>query len=148
MKILKYLDVAQSVSALSKDVNTKVGCILVDPDDKSIVGVGYNGPVRGAIDDIIPQTRPEKYEYFIHAELNLVANCARHGIVTKGKILYSTHSPCKECVRTLYQAGITKVYFKNKYSDFDLIRNMIDVEVEYTNCALYGLVCLSPKKLV
>lgn len=114
-KIKKFLKIAKAVSILSKDKETKVGAILLSPGDKSIVAVGYNGFVRGAEDKILPKTRPDKYKYTIHAELNLLLNCARHGITTKNKILICTHSPCSSCIRHIKNCGIKMVIFEHFY---------------------------------
>lgn len=126
-KIKKYLNVAKEVSKFSKDENTKVGAILVDPDDGAIVAVGYNGFVRGSPDYLIPKTRPEKYKYTIHAELNLLLNCARHGISVKNKIVYCTHSPCNNCARHLKNAGINKIIFKNLYAN-EILQEDLDLK--------------------
>lgn len=129
-KINKLLHIAQSVAELSKDEETKVGSLLVDPKDWAIVAVGYNGFVRNAPDELLPKYRPDKYQYTIHAELNLIINCANHGISTNNKILISTHSPCKSCARLLQNAGIKMIIFSKWYtSSIDL--KDIDIQFKF-----------------
>jgi dCMP deaminase len=62
----------------------------------------------------------------IHAEANLIYNCARHGVSTDECFVYCTLSPCSSCIRTLYQSGITKVYFRDVYKDFLANHEQVD----------------------
>ncbi len=53
----------------------------------------------------------------IHAEQNVIAFAAKHGISLKGARLWVTHTPCKDCAKLIINAGITSVVFLNKYGD-------------------------------
>lgn len=130
-KICNYMNLAEVVAARSHDLETKVGAILVNNDTGAILATGFNGFVRGAPDNELPSTRPEKYEYIIHAELNLITNCARHGIAMNNTMLVCTLSPCKICTRMLVNAGITTVITKTLYKDFDETLNMRDIDVRF-----------------
>jgi len=46
----------------------------------------------------------------VHAEQNLICNCARHGISMNNCVIVCTMSPCVQCMRFLWQCGITKIY--------------------------------------
>jgi dCMP deaminase len=128
-KLKNYMDMAEVCSHRSHDSETKVGAVLVNNASGAIVATGYNGFVRGAPDGILPNTRPEKYEYILHAEQNLIANCARHGISMENCMLVCTLSPCKSCMRMLVNCGITKVVAKDLYKDFDAILKMQDIKI-------------------
>lgn len=130
-KLINYMDIASTVALRSHDAETKVGAILVNNESGSILATGYNGFVRSAPDDKLPNTRPQKYEYILHAEMNLITNCARHGISMNDCYLVCTLSPCKLCMRLLVNSGITKVVAKNLYNDFQDILKMKDVDVGY-----------------
>jgi dCMP deaminase len=121
---------AENAAKKSHDEETKVGACLVHLDGSTPIAIGYNGFVRGAKDKDLPRTRPEKYKFVVHAEANLIANCARLGISMKGCELYCTLSPCIHCMRLLFQCGITKVYAKELYKDFDEIKEMADIQIE------------------
>ena len=131
-KIKTYMDVADVVSRRSHDAETKVGAVLIKDDSGAIIATGFNGFVRGADDSKLPCTRPAKYEYILHAEQNLIANCARHGISTEGCSLVSTLSPCKACMRLIINCGITKVIARDLYRDFQEILSMSDVKTSMT----------------
>lgn len=127
-----YMDIALTIAQRSHDAETKVGAVLVNNTSGAIVATGYNGFVRGADDSQLPTTRPDKYEYILHAEDNLIANSARHGISMVNCSLVCTLSPCKHCMRMLLNCGITKVIAKDLYKDFPEILNMKDIQVSAT----------------
>ena len=50
-----------------------------------------------------------------HAEENLWAKIMRQGLSTKGGQLFLTMSPCLPCAKIMVVAGITHVYYIEKY---------------------------------
>lgn len=119
-KAHKYLEIARAVAYLSKDTSSKVGAIVVGPSNE-VRSLGYNGAPRGcaADEDERGQTRPEKYFWFSHAELNAITNAARVGTPLEGSSLIVTHPPCMDCARAIVQAGINKVFVPKWDSDFN-----------------------------
>lgn len=105
-----FKNIALQVKLKSKDNSTKIGAVVVGPDNE-IVSTGYNSFPRG-IDDNVPerQERPEKYYWFEHAERNALYNAARIGVSTKGCTMYLTCGcPCTDCARGIINSGISKV---------------------------------------
>jgi dCMP deaminase len=51
----------------------------------------------------------------IHAEANVIAYAARHGVMTEGTVMYSTAEPCQKCAELIVQAGILAVHYENPY---------------------------------
>lgn len=123
-----WMGIAEAASLRSHDVETKVGAILVKDDTGMVVATGHNGFVRGAPDSILPKRRPEKYEYMVHAEENLLAHCAKHGISVNDCTLIITLSPCQKCLRLMFQAGITKVVCRDIYRDHCIDLKDIDID--------------------
>lgn len=101
---------AQHAATKSRDP-TQVGAVLVADDGRSVLLTGYNGPPAGVADTPERFERPAKYLYATHAEMNVIATAARHGIRTDGCGLYVSHHPCSACARLIIQAGIKLVYF-------------------------------------
>jgi len=100
---------ARYAATKSKD-STKVGALLVGPNNETLL-TAFNGPPMGVRD--LPErrlTRPEKYLWVSHAEANLIAFAARRGIQTEGMSVYVTHMCCASCAKTLIQAGIQRVF--------------------------------------
>ena len=129
MKLVNLFKQARVVAENSHDKQTQVGALLLNPRTGAVLSSGYNGFIRGAKDDELPNTGPEKYPYMVHAEQNLLLNCARHGVATEGCWVICTLSPCSVCMRMLYQAGITRVFFDDTYRDFDTQKKMKDLNV-------------------
>lgn len=85
----------------------------------------YNTFVEGASG--LPNTRPDKYQYIIHAEANLVNWAAKRGFALEDQIIVCTLSPCQNCIRTLFQAGVREIYFKETHKEHN--PEMRDIEV-------------------
>lgn len=115
-----FMGISILSSMRSKDPDTQVGAVIVDPDHK-IVSVGYNGMPIGVDDDQLSWTRGEglesKYLYVCHAEFNAILN-TRNGTALKGCTLYVSLFPCNECAKAIIQSGIKEVvYADDKYAD-------------------------------
>lgn len=125
------MKMAHDLKELSPDSQTKVGALLLSSKGNIIAG-SYNGFVQDAIDNILPDTRPDKYEYMQHAERNMVYNCANEGIRTRGTYIVCTLSPCLECLRACYRSGIEMIYFDelyHKFPDTDFYKSLKDIHV-------------------
>jgi dCMP deaminase len=119
-KAFKYLEIAEAVAKLSKDSSTRVGAVVIGATNE-IRSVGYNGAPRGcsADEDDRGISRPEKYFWFSHAELNAITNAAKVGIPLGGSSLVVTHPPCMDCARAIVQAGIVRVIVPEWDSEFE-----------------------------
>lgn len=104
----RFLELARLVGSWSKDTSTKVGAIAIG-DAKQILAEGYNGLPRGVRD--LPErfTRPQKYDWTLHAEANVVAHAARQ--VLAGSTVVVTHCCCAQCAALLINAGVAKVMY-------------------------------------
>lgn len=59
-------------------------------------------------------TKPE----VLHAERNALDKLARRGEVGGSEAsMFITHSPCLECAKSIYGAGIKEVFYKEQYRD-------------------------------
>lgn len=103
-----FMGVALLASRRSKDPRTRVGACIATPTN-IIVGVGYNGMPNGCSDNDFPWTRPEKYAFVVHAELNAILNSG--GRPLSGCTIFCTMFPCAACVKAIIQAGIRRVVF-------------------------------------
>ena len=120
-----WLDVAQIIAKRSKDPNTQVGCVLVSPDNRQI-HTGYNGFASGIEDRVDRWTRPEKYNWVIHAEENAIINSRTN---LSGWTCYTTLRPCERCSSKIVQAGIAKVVFSDdntNSSNYRLAQTILD----------------------
>ena len=128
-----YMKTAHTFAELSHARRLKVGAIVVKDD--RILSIGYNGTPAGWANDCedeifdttteeinnttvtttrkILKTKPE----VLHAEMNAIAKLARSIESGLGAAIFITHSPCLECAKLIYQAGIQQVYYQEKYRD-------------------------------
>lgn len=104
-----FIELAKHAATRSKDRSTKVGCVIVGPDNE-IRSTGYNGFPRG-INDEAPERheRPAKYLWTEHAERNAIYNAARCGVSLKGCRAYLPWFPCMDCARAIVQSGIVEL---------------------------------------
>lgn len=106
------LGLAVCVSKRSPDSQTQHGAVLVSQDHR-ILATGYNGFPRGLKDDsVLPTTRPEKYPWMIHSEVNAMASA--NGPLD-GATAYVTGPPCFNCLLLMWQNGIKTVVHIDGY---------------------------------
>lgn len=144
-KIEWKMGFAEQAAKKSHDAETKVGAALFNKKDGSLISIGYNGFVRNAADHLLPNKRPDKYIYILHAEQNLIINCARNGHSMKYSELFCTMSPCVLCMRMMYNAGVTTIYCKELYRDFNDIIEMLDISVKCEQIPVNGYYKLTYK---
>ena len=108
----KFIPTLREIAALSKDRKWKVGALALGADDDmDIRTTGYNGIPRKCNDNVMARNiKPEKDDWFEHAERNLIYNAARIGVPLKGCTLMVTPlPPCVDCARAIIQVGIKRV---------------------------------------
>jgi dCMP deaminase len=105
-----FLSAAFETAKRSHDAQTCCGAVLTTPEHRQLC-TGYNGFMRDIDDSILPNLRPDKYTWMLHAERNVLLSCAYQGISTKGCIMYVTGEPCLDCYQHMYQAGITEIVY-------------------------------------
>lgn len=107
-----FLGLAFVVSSRSRDKDTQHGAIIVD-ENNIIVATGYNSFIRNLNDDDWPITRPEKYQFMIHAEENALLN-TNVRLRDTNACLYVTGKPCVHCLQRVIQSGIKKIVYANR----------------------------------
>lgn len=133
---------AETFAELSHAKRLHVGAIVVKDD--RIISIGYNGMPAGwenncedkvwlnpdakfqqaTIDEHYPFADDEGRRYglktkpeVLHAETNAIAKLARSNESGLNGDLFVTHSPCLDCAKLIYQAGIKRVFFGTHYRD-------------------------------
>jgi len=102
----------------------KIGAVIVK--DRSIISTGYNGAPAGLphctevgclIYTSINPDGEEEQNCFrtIHAEINAIAQAAKHGVSIDGADIYITASPCYHCLKVLINVGIKNIYYLKPY---------------------------------
>lgn len=110
-----FMDIAQRTSRMSDSKRLQVGAVAVK--DNHILVVAYNGTVSKYGDDCLEDENGNTKPDVLHAEENLVAQAAIHGISLKGASIYCTHNSCRHCAALLGQVGIKEFKYLMDYRD-------------------------------
>ena len=105
-----YMGLAQYVSILSRDIKTRVGCVMIK--DGNILSYSYNGTPSGS-DNTMRDSNGKTLPTVLHAEANAVGKLARAGRAAEGSTVYTTLSPCLQCAKILYQSGVREVVYRD-----------------------------------
>ena len=108
---LRYMALAAHIATWSKDPSTKVGAVLVRPNN-SVASTGYNGFPPGADDSPhLYLDRSYKYEHVVHAEINAVDFFMEISKLTNlsGFTLYSSFPTCPDCMEVLGPKGLSRI---------------------------------------
>lgn len=119
-----YMTVAYSCAEMSRATRLKVGAVIVKNDN--IISFSWNGMPAGwdntceytaedAMGYDTGKTKPE----VLHAESNCISKLAKSSESGYKSTLFTTHSPCIECAKLIYQSGIDVVYYDKEYRSTD-----------------------------
>ncbi|NCP85037.1 MAG: dCMP deaminase family protein [Bacteroidetes bacterium] len=111
---IAYLKMALEWAKLSRCNRKQVGALIVK--DKMIISDGYNGTPSGFDNCCEDEEGLTKWEV-LHAEANAILKVASSSQSCKDATLYITLSPCRECSKLIYQAGIKRMVYAKGYRD-------------------------------
>lgn len=129
-----WMSIAHSISQRSYDPRLKVGSIIVTDDNTQMLSLGYNGNYSGGPNE--PESLEPGNSGFIHSEINALIKCDFN--FPKNKVMYVTHSPCRQCAKAIINGRISKVVYDIQYRDVSgiellkssgvLVFNLIEAE--------------------
>jgi len=107
----RFLELARLVSTWSKDPSSKIGAVAVDPSNRNILSLGYNGFPRNIEDsEYRLTTRETKLQMVVHAEMNCIYNASFNGVCLRDSHLYVFGLPvCSDCAKGVVQVGVSRV---------------------------------------
>ena len=124
-----YLKMALEWGKLSHCKRRQVGALIVK--DKMIISDGYNGtPTR--FDNNCEDDENYTKWYVLHAEANAITKVSSSTQSSEGATLYVTLSPCRDCSKLIFQAGIIRVVYYEEYKDRSGLDFLIEGGVEVT----------------
>ena len=120
-----FMRIAYLVAERSTCLRRKVGAVAVR--DRRILATGYNGSPAGTAHclDIgclreqlgIPSGERHELCRGLHAEQNVIIQCALHGVPIAGADIYCTTQPCLICTKMLINCQVNHIYFSQGYPD-------------------------------
>ena len=124
-----YLKMALEWGKLSYCKRRQVGALIVK--DRMIISDGYNGTPKGFENFCEDEDNNTKW-YVLHAEANAITKVASSTQSSQGATLYVTLSPCRDCSKLIFQAGIVRVVYHEEYKDRSGLDFLIKGGVEVT----------------
>ena len=124
-----YLKMALEWGKLSHCKRRQVGALIVK--DKMIISDGYNGTPTGFDNNCEDDENYTKW-YVLHAEANAITKVSSSTQSSEGATLYVTLSPCRDCSKLIFQAGIIRVVYYEQYKDSSGLDFLIEGGVEVT----------------
>lgn len=97
----------------------QVGAVLVA--EKRVIATGYNGAPAGLPNcievghQLVEMNGRQSCVRTIHAEQNAIIQCALVGTPVEGSILYTTASPCLDCLKAIIASGVSAIVFNEAY---------------------------------
>ncbi len=104
----RYVELARYIANWSKDPSTKVGAVLVRPNN-TVASTGFNGFPPGWDDSPeLYANRKYKYEHIVHAEINALSFV---NFSAEGFTLYTSFPCCPNCMEAAGKAGVKRIVF-------------------------------------
>lgn len=108
-----FMAIAQVVATRATCDRKHVGAVIAR--NKTILSTGYNGAPRGLphCDDVGHEMKDMGGRMSCvrtaHAESNAISQAARSGAAIEEATLYTTASPCYDCLKNILNAGISRI---------------------------------------
>ena len=115
---MSFLKMAKEWSYNSYAVRKKVGCLIVR--DNNIISDGFNGMPSNMDNSCEDENGETKWEV-LHAESNALMKLTKTNQSAEGSTLYITFSPCKNCAKLIYQAGVKRIVYTERHSDTEAL---------------------------
>lgn len=115
-----FMKIAEVAATRATCDRKHVGAVIVV--NKTIVSTGYNGSPRGMphCDEVGHELKDMGGRMScvrtVHGEANAIAQAAKTGARIDGGTLYTTASPCYDCLKLIINAGIVRIVCKEFYS--------------------------------
>jgi len=133
-----FMEITNIVKKRSNCIKRKVGCIIVDDNEKIILSTGYNGSPRnmkncmegGCIRCNNKEIKSgEKLDecICIHAEENGILYLKNK---TKEMTMYVSNRPCLTCLTKIVQIGIKRIIYMEEYPYDEKIYKMFEKNVK------------------
>jgi len=119
-----FMNIARVAASRSNCLSRHVGAVIVK--DRQIISTGYNGTPKGIKNcneggcprcwAMTPSGTRLDECLCVHAEENAIVQAACNGISIQGATLYTTFCPCSYCAKSIINAGIKRVVYREAYA--------------------------------
>lgn len=125
-----YMAIAEVTSKRSTCDRARVGAIAVK--DNRIIATGYNGSPSGwgHCDEWGHEMSSGHCVRTVHAEMNIICQCAKFGISLKDATIYCTHSPCYNCLKHLENVGVKEIIYQTYRDDSSMPKDISFMKIK------------------
>lgn len=134
-----FMAFAEVAALMSTCLHRQEGAVAVQ--GKRIIATGYNGAPSGlphcdqvgcSRDAVLSGERLDICRA-VHAEENVLLQCAQYGPSCRGATIYTTLQPCLGCAKSMVNAGVARVVWLKDYPDRDGLLFLQAAGVETNN---------------
>jgi dCMP deaminase len=129
-----FMMMAEVAATRGNCIKRRVGAVIVV--DKQILSTGYNGTPKG-IKNCYEGGCPRGAALAdsgaalgeclgVHAEENAILQAASYGVSIRGGTLYCTLCPCSYCAKSIINAGIREVVYRESYAMDEVTRRLFE----------------------
>ncbi len=135
-----FLHIMDTVAMRANCDRGRAAAVIVQ--NKRIIATGYVGAPAGLptcdevghLMKVAYDERGGQHQHCVrttHAEMNAIAQAAKHGTRIDGATIYIRMTPCLDCTKLLVNAGIRRVVCRKRYhADHDSVRILAEAGVE------------------
>lgn len=115
-----FMKIAEVAASRATCDRKHVGAVVAV--NRTLVSTGFNGSPRGMphCDEVGHELKEmggrQSCVRTVHAEANALVQAARNGAKVEGGTIYTTASPCYDCLKLIINAGILRVVCKEFYA--------------------------------
>ncbi len=123
-----FMMMAEVAAMRGNCVKRRVGAVIVL--ERQILSTGYNGTPKGITNccdggcprgsSVADSGGSLEACLGVHAEENALIQAAAHGVRIRGATLYCTLCPCSYCAKSIINAGIAEVVYRDVYAMDDV----------------------------
>lgn len=115
-----FMQLAEVIATRATCERLKVGCLFVR--DNFILSTGFNGALPGHrhCTEVGCLLHEGHCVRACHAEINAIAQAAKHGVSLENSYLFVTHLCCIKCYVSVLAAGCSRVYYRSNYGTADM----------------------------
>lgn len=102
----------KQIRSAGSDIEASVAAVLSELREREVITT--SAEVRQQI-DASDLREISEYGRAVHAEMDTILTCARLGVSTKERFLFTTTFPCHNCTRHIIASGIKRVVYIEPY---------------------------------
>lgn len=148
-----FMMMAEVAATRGNCIKRRVGAVIVK--DKQILTTGYNGTPKG-IKNCYERGCPRGASLAdsgaalgeclaVHAEENAILQAASYGVSIRGGTLYATLCPCTYCAKSIINAGLVEVVYRESYAMDEVTRRLFEEAGVHFRNIVQPRISFSPK---